>query len=222
MTPTTPQQPQRSHSVWKPLAMATIGIATLVTSGIGVLATLQAEASNVTPQAATSGTLKLALSNNGAGFSQGITNMAPGDTVNRYVTLENTGTLDGKTLTLQTAATGTANLINDGASPSTTKALTLAITACTVAWAPTTGECDGTTSSLLTPIVLSSAATAQTLISGAVNSGDNVHLKVSIVLPDQDETTVNGVLPTNTVQGGSVNLTHTFGISQRNIQTTNS
>lgn len=222
MTPTTTQQPRRNHSIWKPLALATIGVATLVTSGIGVFATLQAEASNVTPKAIDSGTLKLSLSNNGAGFSQAISNIAPGDTVNRFVTLENTGTLDGQSLTMQTASTGTSNLINDGTSPSTTKALTLEVASCTVAWTPATGVCGGTTSILLSPMVLSSAATAQTLIAGALNSTDKAHLRLKIVLPNQNETTVNGVLPTNTVQGGNVDLTYTFGIGQRNIQTTNS
>lgn len=222
MTTIIQDNSQRSRAVWKPIALATISIATLVTSGIGVLATLQAEASNVTPQAVDSGTLKLSLTDNGAGFSQGITNIAPGDTVNRFVTLENTGTLDGQVLTLQTTSNGSQNLISDGAAPSTTKALRLEVSSCSTPWDPATGVCSGNSSTLLSPIALSSASSIQTLLTGMVDSGDEVHLRLQLVLPDQDETTVNGVLPANTVQGTNVDLTYTFGIAQRDIKTTNS
>ena len=216
-------EPTRStRSVWKPIALATIGIATLVSSGLGVFATLQAQVSNVSPQAINSGTLKLDLANNGVGFSQAISNLAPGDTVNRFVTLENTGTLNGQSLTLQTAATGSQNLITDGTSPSTTKALRLTVSSCTVAWNPTTGACSGTTAELMASNALSTVASAQTLLAGSVNSGDKVYLRIRTALPDQDETTINGVLPANTVQNGNVNLVHTFGFGQRNTQTVNS
>lgn len=221
MSPITPDQPQRSRSIWKPIALATIGVATLVSSGVGVFATLQAEVSNVTPKAVDSGTLKLSMANNGAGFSQAITNLAPGDIVNRFVTLENSGTLDGQVLTLQTASTGSQNLITDGAAPSTTKALRLGVASCSVAWNPTTGACSGTETELLASTALSVAATTQTLLAGAVNSSDEIYLRIRVALPDQNETTVNGVLPANTVQGENVNLTYTFGIAQRNAQTTN-
>lgn len=222
MSPITPKLPRRSRSVWKPIALATIGVATLVSSGVGVFATLQAQVSNVTPQAVDSGTLTLALSNNGVGFSQAISNLAPGDTVNRFVTLKNTGTLDGQTLTLQTASTGSQNLITDGSAPSTTKALRISVTSCSVAWTPATGVCGGTSTEVLSSTALSAAATTQTLLASAVNSNDEIYLRMRVVLPDQNETTVNGVTPTNTVQGGNVNLTYTFGIAQRNATTTNS
>ena len=222
MSPITTKIPRRSRSVWKPIALATIGVATLVSSGVGVFATLQAEVSNVAPQAVDSGTLKLSMSNNGAGFSQAITNLAPGDTVNRFVTLTNSGTLDGQILTLQTASTGSQNLITDGTAPSTTKALRLSVTSCSVAWTPSTGVCGGTTSDLLASSALSVAAATQTLLAGSVNSNDEIYLRMKIVLPDQNETTINGALPTNTIQGGNVDLTYTFGIAQRNATTTNS
>lgn len=41
-------------------------------------------------------------------------------------------------------------------------------------------------------------------------------------LPDQNETTVNGTLPANTIQGLSTNLTYTFTETQRAATTTNS
>jgi hypothetical protein len=45
---------------------------------------------------------------------------------------------------------------------------------------------------------------------------------MKVELPDQNETTVNGVLPANTVQGGSVNVTYTFDLAQRLATSTNS
>ena len=222
MTSTLTAQPRASQSLSRSIALAIIGLASLVTSGIGIYASLQATASNVTPQAIDSGTLKLKLTDNGAGFSQAITNVAPGDIVNRYVTLESTGTLDGKDLTLTTVSSGTSTLITDGSAPSTTKAFRLAVTSCSVAWTSSNGTCGGSTTELLAPITLSSAATFQTLVSGAMNSGDTLHLRIQLQLPDQNETTVNGVLPTNSVQGGSISNTYTFAIAQRNGETTNS
>src|SRR5207302_7572103 len=71
----------------------------LLTAG-GVYAGLNAVATNTTPQTVTSGTLKLTMANNGAGFSQNISDMAPADVVNRFVDLTNGGTLDAQNLTL--------------------------------------------------------------------------------------------------------------------------
>jgi hypothetical protein len=45
---------------------------------------------------------------------------------------------------------------------------------------------------------------------------------MKIELPNQNETTVNGVFPANTVQNGSVNVTYTFDLAQRATSTTNS
>ncbi|MDQ2583869.1 TasA family protein [Saccharothrix yanglingensis] len=120
-------QENRRRPVWSPVALAAIGGSVLVAMGVGVWATLTATAANVTPEQVTSGTLKLTLGNNGAGSGQGITDMAPGDVVNRYVTLTNGGSLDAQGLTVQVAATGSSTLITDGA---TGKALRVTITTC--------------------------------------------------------------------------------------------
>jgi hypothetical protein len=211
----------KEKAAWRPLALAVIGASVLVTTGVGVFAALSASVNNVTPQAVDSGTLILTLADNGAGFSQSIANLAPGDDVNRYVTLTNSGSLAGSRIDLEVASTGLAALIADGTSPATTKALRVSATQCSVAWTPATGACAGTTTTLLSPITLTAAATAQTLISGTVAAGQDLHLRLSIELPDQSETTVNGILPAITVQGGSVNLTYTFIASQRAAETTN-
>ncbi|MGM1059149.1 TasA family protein [Saccharothrix sp. Mg75] len=213
-------QENRRRPVWRPIALAAIGGSVLVAMGVGVWATLTATAANVTPEQVTSGTLKLALGNNGAGFGQSITNLAPGDVVNRYVTLTNSGSLDAQALTVQVAATGSSALIADGA---TGKALRVTITKCTGgAWTPDTGACGGTKSVLLTATPLSGLASAASLLPAVTTAGEVQNLQVSVQLPDQNETTVNGVLPANTVQGQSVNLTYTFSETQRSATTTNS
>jgi hypothetical protein len=213
---------RKKRAAWRPIALAVIGASVLITTGVGVFATLSASVNNVTPQAVNSGTLKLSLSNNGAGFSNQIANLAPGDIVNRFVTLTNNGSLEGKDLTFTVASTGTAALITDGTSPATTKALKVSVERCTIAWTPTTGACGGTTSTLLSPTTLAAAATSQNLISGAVGVTEEIYLLVKVELPSQSETTVNGVPPVSTVQGGAVNVTYTFIQSQRVAETTNS
>lgn len=213
---------RKKRAAWRPIALSVIAAAVLITTGVGVFATLSASVNNVTPQAVNSGTLELSLSDNGVGFSQSIDHMAPGDVVNRYVTLTNSGSLAGRDLSLETTSTGTAALITNGVAPVTTKALKVSVSRCSVAWTPGTGICGGTTTSLLAATPLSAASTPQSILSGSISVAQNVYLRISVELPDQDETTVNGVLPTHTVQGGSVDVTYTFIESQRSATTTNS
>ncbi len=213
-------QQNRRRPVWRPVALAAVGASVLVATGVGVWATLTATAANVTPEQVSSGTLKLTLANSGAGFSQNITNLAPGDTVNRYVALTNGGTLDAQALTLQVNATGANALISDSG---TGKALRVTVTECVgAAWTPDTGACGGTKAVLLAATPLNGLASAVSLPAGAMVAGDVQNLQVSVQLPDQNETTVNGALPASTVQGQSVNLTYTFAETQRTAQTTTS
>ena len=124
-------------------AFAVIAGATIVITGTNVLAGLNATVS--ASQTNTSGTLVLGKSDNGVGFTTSISNLAPGDVVNRYVNLTNSGTLDAQGLGLAITSTGTANLITDGVSPSTTRALTVAIFSCAGGtWNASTGVCSGT------------------------------------------------------------------------------
>ncbi|MEN9801935.1 MAG: hypothetical protein RLZ37_1060 [Actinomycetota bacterium] len=213
---------RKKRAAWRPIALAVIGASVLITTGVGVFATLSASVNNVTPQAVNSGTLELSLSDNGAGFSNQIANLAPGDIVNRFVTLVNSGSLEGKDLTFSVASTGSTALITDGASPATTKALKVSVERCTIAWTPSTGACGGTTTTLLAPTTLAAAASSQNLISGAVDVAEEIYLLIKVELPDQSETTVNGVPPAFTVQGGAVDVTYTFIQSQRVAETTNS
>lgn len=212
---------RRRRAAWRPLAAATVGAGILVGTGFGVWATLNATASG-TAESISSGTLKLTMAANGTGFSSAISNLAPGDVVNRYVDLTNSGTLDAQALTVQVAATGSQALITDGVSPATTKALRVSITSCSVAWAPATGTCSGTTSQVLAATAVSGLSAATSIIPGSIPAGTLAHLQISTQLPDQTETTVNGTVPATTVQGQSATLTYTFGESQRTATTTNS
>jgi hypothetical protein len=213
---------RRRRAAWRPIAAATVGGAVLVTTGFGVWASLNATASGAA-ESVNTGTLKLTAANNGTGvFGQTIGNVAPGDTVNRYVEVTNGGTLDAQALTMQVAATGSSALITDGVSPATTKALRVTVTSCSATWAATTGTCSGTTSVLLAATPVSGLASATSLIAGAIPAGTVSHLQISTQLPDQTETTVNGNLPATTIQGQTANLTYTFTEAQRTATTTNS
>jgi hypothetical protein len=66
------------------------------------------------------------------------------------------------------------------------------------------------------------ATTATAVGSGAIATSAVYHLQISITLPDQNETTINGVTPTTTVQGLSTTLNFTFNEVQRALVTTNS
>lgn len=201
-------------------AAALIGLSALAVGANGVYAGLNATANNVAPQQATSGTLALTLGNgNGStGFGATIDNLVPGDVTNRYVTLTNAGTLASTGLSLNVAATGTQTLIADGAS---TRALRVSINSCSVAWDAAKGTCAGTVKTEVAAKPLSTLATAQAFTTTTgLPSGGVSYLQVSVALPDQNETTVNGKAPTETVQGGSVGLTYTFAETQVTATTT--
>lgn len=215
-------QTKVKKSTWRTIAGAVIVVSVAAIAGQSVIASLNATAFNTVAQEVNSGTMKLDLANNGAGFGQSISNLVPGDTVNRYVTLTNSGTVDGIGLTLKTTQTGTATLISDAVNGASNKALRASVKSCSVAWNTTTGVCGGTEISELTSTPLSSLSSATALSSSNMSSGAIKYLQLQIELPDQNETTINGVLPANTVQGGSVNITYTFDLAQRLATSTNS
>ena len=210
------------QSSWRAIAGAVITISIAAIAGQSVIASLNATAFNTVAQGINSGTMKLDLADNGNGFGQNISNLVPGDTVNRYVTLTNSGSIDGIGLTLKTAQTGTATLINDGTGGATNKALRLSVKSCSVAWNTTTGVCSGTEATELAATQIGALTSATSLSSSTMASGAVKYLQMKIELPDQNETTVNGVLPANTVQGGSVNVTYTFDLAQRLAASNNS
>jgi hypothetical protein len=195
------------------VAAAAIGGGALVSSSVFASLTAVATAST----SVTSGTLSLTdtATVGSGGLVTAISGMAPGDVRNRYLTLTNGGTLDADTPTVRIATGGNA-LTTDG-----TKGLQITINACSVAWTQATGVCSGTT----TPVLASTSALAlvsdtalnlPSKIAGAVSA-----LKISITLPNSNETTTDGVLPGGTIQGLTTTLAWTFTEAQRTATITN-
>jgi hypothetical protein len=222
----TEEQDRRKRPIWKPLAAAGIAGAVLVATGFGVFASLQATANNTTAQRVDTGVLSLALTDNGAGFTQPVANLAPEDTVHRFVALANNGTVDARGLGLNVKANpATSPLVVDGA---TTRALRVSVQSCSTGWvaggtvtAPAAGggTCpnNGTVTTLLEPTVLSALQTEtfRTLSSDVRTAGTTLSLRLTLNLPDQTETTVNGQIPTTSIQRQNVALTWTFQQGQR-------
>ena len=233
VTPATDEQDRRKRPVWKPLAAAGIGGAVLIATGFGVFASLQATANNTTAQTVETGVLSLKLTDNGAGFTQPVANLAPTDTVHRFVNLANNGTIDAAGLGFNVKADKpTSPLVVDGTTPPT-RALRVSVNQCSTGWvaggtptAPAAGEgtCTGTVTQLLAPTALSAlTGDSFTKISDTVRAAGSVtSLRLTLNLPDQTETTVNGQLPATSIQKQAVALTWTFQQGQRAGTTVNS
>lgn len=218
MSASTSARPSRRPSP-RLIAACAVAAAGLATTGGGVYAALNAVATNTTAQSASSGTLSLTMTNNGTGFSQGIANLAPGDVVNRYITLTQGAVLDGKDLTL-TVTDSTPTLLTTNP----TNGLHATVTSCSSAWIPGTGAgtCSGTTTVLLSNAPLSTLATAAAVKTGTNAAGTVLNLQISVALPDQTETVTNGTPIAGTIQGLSSSLTWKFGVTQRTATTTGS
>jgi spore coat-associated protein N len=188
----------------------------LVTTA-GVYAALSGVATG--SETVSSGTLNLTLSNDvGVGFSNFTGKMAPGDTDNVFVNLNNTGTLaTAAGMTLWVAGTP-LNALTNGSAPG--EGLTVTATQCSVAWTLATGVCSGTTTPILAAAQISTMNTAGTAValsnvpSLAATTGQVAHIEVTLGLVGS-ETSTNGVTPTPTIQGLSTTLTYTFTEQQR-------
>lgn len=203
------------------IAAVALGAAGLAITGGGVYAALNATAFNTTAQNASTGILSLTMANNGTGFSQAVSNLAPGDVVNRYVNLQQGADLEGKNLSLTVSDASPTLLTTDA-----TKGLRVTVTQCVGGdWSATTGTCTGigaTTSVLATDMPLSTIATTPKSLASSVAAGSTIKLQLALTLPNQDEITANGVRPAGTIQGLSSALTWTFSESQRTATTTGS
>jgi len=214
---------QHSHTRSKPRRHGRIVVAGLFAASIGLLTTagVYAGLSGVATgaESVTSGTLNLTLSaDSGAGFSNFTPKMAPGDTDNVYVNLNNTGTLASAAgMTLWVAGTP-ANALTNGTAPG--EGLTVTATQCSVAWTLATGTCAGTTTTILATRQISTMNTAGTAVALsnvpalAAATGQVAHVQVSLGLVGTEVST-NGVAPTPSIQGLSTTLAYTFTEQQR-------
>ena len=214
-------------------SIVAIGGLSLTTSG--VWAALQATADNSgNPLATSTGTLSLTLTKNGDGIgttttttpavtgaaAAAISAMAPGDTVYRFITLTNGGTLPALGMTLGITGTGSNALTTNAAG------LAVAVDTCATAWTAVTvgsGTCGGSVTAAVASTPLVTFAT-QSVIGAAVPIAPAAatYARIKISLPSGSETTSNGQLPVGTVQGLTTNLTFTFTEAQRAVATTSS
>ena len=192
-------------------------IATATTAGVAT-ALLSAIAYNSPGQSVTSAKLSIALTDNGAGFTQSVSGILPADTVMRYVDVTNNGTADATNLTLAVASSASNKLTTD-----TTNGLQIAIASCSGTWTPAGGACSGTITPLVASMPLSTlTGGGTTLVSSTFAQGEVARLRVTLSLPAQSETTTNGTLPANSIQNLSTTLTYTFAVTQRAGQTASS
>lgn len=187
--------------------LLTLGLVGLTVAAVGAAAVATFTSTTNASQQASSGTVAFAsISTNGAGqrLTVAATDIAPGDTIQRAVTLTNTGTIDmlPGAVNLTTSASP-SSLLDTGAN-----GLTMVIDKCSVAWTeagpPYTYTCGGTTTSVLAsrPVIGSGVALANiTTTPGTPN-----YLRLTLTLPTAAD---------NTYQGLSSTLSYLFAGTQR-------
>jgi len=214
------------HTAPKERSYGRIAVAGLLTASVGLLATagvyagLSATATGA--EQVTSGTLNLTLTPDvGVGFSNFAAKMAPGDTNNVYVNMNNTGTLASAAGMTLAVAGAPSNALTNGSVAG--EGLTVTATQCSVAWTLATGTCSGTTTPILATTQVSALSTPVALsnIPALVAAtGQVAHVQVQLGLV-ATETSTNGVAPASTIQGLSSTLTYTFTEQQRTGVATN-
>jgi hypothetical protein len=190
--------------------LASIGLL----AGAGVYAGLSATATGA--ESVSSGTLDLTLSKDvGVGFSTFTGKMAPGDTDNVFVNLNNTGTLAsaaGMTLTVTGAPSSAlvnGSIVGEG--------LTVSVARCPAAWNLATGACPGATTTILAPTAVSGMSAGKALSNIpalAATTGRVAHVRVTVGMT-ATEKSVNGVTPVPSVQGLTAALSFLFTERQR-------
>lgn len=186
------------------LSVALIMVAASIV-GIGAFAVFTDTVS--VSQATSSGSVTLASINANAvnnRLSIGASNIAAGDTIQRAVTVRNTGTIPLSAVTLTTTAT-TSSLLNTD----TTNGLQMVIDKCSVAWTESGGPaytytCGGTTSSVLASVPV--VGTNLSLANISLGSGVDNFLRVTLTLPSAAP---------NTLQSQSSVMQYAFTATQR-------
>lgn len=183
-------------------SIALVGTAAAV-AGMGTYGGFTATTS--ASQSVTAGTVKITLGQTTADtLSLPVAGLLPGDTVEKLVTLTNTGNSDLGTVTLTTADTATpvSALSTDG-----TNGLKLLIENCSTGWtgaaAPYT--CSGSKTTVLGSSPIIGANRALTNLT-ALTNGKNDNLKVTTTLPSAAP---------DAFQGAASTISFTFDATQR-------
>jgi hypothetical protein len=208
---------ERTRRPGRAMAAGIFAVSVGLLTTAGVYAALSGAATG--SESVSSGTLNLTLSADvGVGFSNFVGKMAPGDTDNVYVNLNNTGTLATAAGMTLWVAGNPVNALTNGGAPG--EGLTVTATQCSVAWTLATGVCSGATTPILATAQISTFNTAGTAVNLlnvpalAASVGQVAHVQVSLGLVGT-ETSINGVTPSPTIQGLSTTLTYTFTEMQR-------
>lgn len=183
---------KRSHR--KPILL-TIGVLCLTgtLAGWGTFAAFTSTAT-VNQGSIASGTVTVAVPAAGATnrLTLGASGLVPGDTMQRAVDLQNSGTTTLASITLTTTAATSSLLDTD-----TTNGLQLVIDRCSQAWTEAgatpafTYTCGGTTSTVLsTRAVIGSNLTLSNLTSTTIGNTD--HLRVTLTFPSGAPTGLQG------------------------------
>ncbi len=222
--------PTNRHSARSARSAPTAGrlaVAGLLTAAVGLLASTGVYAGFAARSTAAgsvaSGTLDLTLSPDvGVGFSTFTGPMAPGDTHNVYVNLDNTGTLASVAGMRLTVSGVPSTALTDGSIAG--RGLSVTVSRCSVAWVLATGACPGALTTLLTTRRISTvpvggaALAAVPALAAAVGSEAHVRVQVGLVATERS---LNGVAPTPTVQSLAATLNFGFVERQRNGIRTN-
>jgi hypothetical protein len=177
--------PEATRTSTRTKALVTGGLVALTVAGVGGAAFASFTGTTSATQSVSAGTLSLsAINGGGAGnrLTVPATDVAPGDTIQRAVTITTTGTVAITGMELTTTATDSSLLDSDA-----TDGLQMVVDSCSVPWTessvPYTYTCVGGT----TQLVL-----AETSVIGAERALGNIdtdagatnHLRVTLTLPD--------------------------------------
>lgn len=189
----------------KLLASLSIIGSSAAVAGLGTFGDFSSTTSS--SQTVSSGTVVVSLGATGTAnrLSVAASGLVPGDTVQRAVDLNNSGTQAFAAITLTTSATTSSVLDTDS-----TNGLKMVIDACSQAWTEATAgtgytyTCGGTTSSVLASRAVIGSNLA--LSNLALSSGASNHLRVTLTLPSTAD---------DTFQGKSSTVLYTFNATQR-------
>lgn len=166
----------------KVLLSAAAVVAAASVAGVGTYAgwnTSQAQT-----QAVSTGTFTMAITGNGfATATNAVSNIAPGDSVTRYISVQNSGTTAWKSLTLAVSGTQpSGSFLLDG----TSSGLQMEVQSCATAWSDTTpaSTCSGGATSQLSGNLDVAMSPKELLpVSTTLASLASHYLKVTVSLP---------------------------------------
>jgi hypothetical protein len=178
--------PQTKRSSTRTKALVTGGLLALTAAGVGGAAFAAFTATTTASQADSSGTMSF-VDISGGNLSVGASNIAPGDTIERAVTLTNNGSVDMVSANLTTDAPTTSSALDTDA----TNGLQMKVDRCSVAWTvganPLTWTCGGTQTSVFTDVPVIGANRA--LPGLATTAGTPNHLRVTLTFPGAADNT---------------------------------